>query len=356
MIKVGLIGCGFIAKKHVHTLATFSDMDLIAVSDINWDQMKDVASLYDKNKGGNTSITLYNNYEHMLLDGRIDMVIITTPSSLHVEIAKKAIKHGKHIIVEKPLSLSLKEAEEIIHLSEVYDKKTLVCHQLRYRPMLAKVKELLNKGYFGELYLGVISLRLHRSEDYYISSDWKGTWSKDGGMLLNQGIHFMDLFTWMFGEVSSVYGEITNKRNYKETEDIACGILSFKNGAKGIIEANTISKPENIGYSLSIFGEKGSLCIGGKSFNEIEHCYIEGALNVKEELLQLGKITNERERMYQDFINAVYNKHDHMLDVKEGKKALETTFALYQSAKEKKPVFLMTDGKANTLKGSDMHD
>src|SRR5690625_491630 len=131
------------------------------------------------------------------------------------------------------------------------------------------VKELIDCGYFWELYFGVISLRLNRTLAYYENSSWKGTWEKDGGMLVNQGIHLIDLLVWFMGDIDSVYGEIATKINRKETEDIAAGIISFQNDAKGMIEANTVTQPENIGYYLSIFGEKGSLCIGGKHFNEI---------------------------------------------------------------------------------------
>src|SRR5690606_38256399 len=282
----------------------------------------------------------YNNYEQLIKDPTIDVVIIATISSLHAVMAKEALKYGKHTIIEKPLALSLNDADEIIQLSKTKNKQVLVCHQLRYRPLLEKIKDLLNKNYFGKLYFSAISLRLNRSFDYYNSSTWKGTWEKDGGMLLNQGIHLVDLLIWFMGAAHSVYGEIDTKIQNKETEDIATGIITFKNQAKGIIEANTISIPENLGYSLSIFGEKGNICIGGKEFNKIDHCYIENYPNIKEDLLKVEHESNEHERMYRAFIKSITKSKSHLMNAEEGRKALELIFALYQSDRNGKVVSL----------------
>src|SRR5690625_1580076 len=348
MYRVGLIGCGFIAKKHVKTIAQLTELTLVAVSDIKREQMESIVSLYKDLRGGNPAVSSYKKYEHMLFDPEIDVVIIATTSNLHASMAKKAIQNDKHVIVEKPFSLSLKEANEVIQLSQSKNKKVFICHQLRYRPLLVKVKNLVDQGHFGQLYFGVVSLRLHRSIDYYDSSTWKGTWKKDGGMLLNQGIHLIDLLTWLMGDVHSVYGEIASIMQNKETEDIATGIISFKNHAKGLIEANIITKPKNLGYFLSVFGEKGSLCIGGKGLNEIDHCYIENNSVLKEELLKLQYDTNEHYYMYKDFIRSLNNHHRHLMNAREAKRALEVIFALYQAAQEGKPSFLPIENFSTT--------
>lgn len=344
MIRVGLIGCGFIAKKHLKTLTRFDEMDLISVSDLKQDNMKEVVNLYQKEINRKTVVVCYTDYHDLLKHSKVDLVIISVVSGLHAEIIKKSLSYGKHIIVEKPLALSLKDIDEIQDLLKTFNKKVLVCHQLRYRPLLQKVKTLIQKGYFGEPYFGIVSLRLNRSPDYFLKASWKGTWEKDGGMLINQGIHLIDLLLWFMGDVQSVYGEITTKIKNKETEDVAAGILSFKNEAKGLIEANTITKPNNHGYFLSIFAKKGSICIGGKGFNEIEHAYIEDYPRLKEELLQVSEQVDERYLMYQDFLKAMKNHTPYLMTPSEGKKALETIFALYQSTKSQEPVTLpLTD-------------
>lgn len=340
MIQAGLIGCGYIANKHIATIAKFAELKLAAVSDIEWEKMNEAAATYKRLIKKDAAIDFYRNYEEMLVDSNIDIVIIATNSSLHAEIAKKAIENGKHAIVEKPLALSLEEADEIISLSKERDVKVLVCHQLRYRPLLEEVKSIVEAGWLGKLYFGAISLRLHRSSEYYDSSRWKGTWQMDGGMLLNQGIHLVDLLIWIMGDIKSVYGEIATKIDNKETEDIATGIVSFKNGAKGIIEANTITKPENLGYYLSIFGEKGTICIEGKGLNEIEQCYVHNRPDAREHLEKRKEKTDEHFRMYKDFIRGLINHEPHLMNAQEGKKAVEAIFALYKSDRKRMPVHL----------------
>src|SRR5690625_3858168 len=152
MLRIGLIGCGYIENKHLNTIVRSSDISLTEVRDIQKEKMEEAVHLYQKNKGKPKQIALYENYVDMLKDSNIDAVVIAVISGLHAEIAKKALNHGKHIIIEKPLALSLQDADEIIDLSRKYNKTVLVCHQLRYRPLIQKVKQLLEKGYFGDLY------------------------------------------------------------------------------------------------------------------------------------------------------------------------------------------------------------
>lgn len=343
MIRTGMIGCGYIAHKHVKTLSRFSEISLTAVCDVEQEKMKEAAALYQIEKGADCEISFYKDYLDLLKDPRLDIVIISVISSLHAKITKEAIRHGKHVIVEKPLALSIKEADDVIQLADNFKKEIFVCHQLRYRPLLKKIKELLEKGFLGEPYMGVVSLRLHRSLDYYASSNWKGTWEKDGGMLVNQGIHLIDLLLWLFGDIQSVYGEIASRISKKETEDVACGIISFKNKAKGMIEANTITKPKNQGYYLSIFSERGSICIGGPGFDEVQHCYVEHLSDIEDELRELSVKLDEHFLMYQSFLETITKKAPNAMSAKEGKKALEAIFALYESSKKKKPVSLPVD-------------
>ena len=338
MIRVGLIGCGYIAHKHVQTLSRISEFSLIAVCDIKLEKMKETAALYHKERKSDCAISFYEKYQDLLMDRRIDVVIISVISSLHSTMTKEALKHGKHVIVEKPLALSMQEANEVIQLADDLKKEVFICHQLRHRPLMKKMKEILKEGLLGVPYMGTVSLRLHRSLDYYKSSNWKGTWESDGGMLVNQGIHLIDLLIWLLGDIQSVYGEIASWVTEKETEDIACGVISFKNKAKGFIEANTITKPKNQGYYLSVFAQKGSICIGGPGFNEIHHCYIEGLPHIGEELKKISDKSDDHYWMYRSFFEVISKKTPNALSAKEGKKALEAIFALYESSKRKQPV------------------
>ena len=342
MLRVGLVGCGFISEKHLKTMSRLNELSLVAVSDIRQERMEKVVRHY-QSLDKQMTISRYTDYHDLLEARNIDIVIISVVSGLHAEIAIKALQQGKHVIVEKPLALSLQDTNRIIDLAEKHHKKVLVCHQLRYKPMLQKLQELLQQGYFGAPYFGMVSLHLNRSSDYFASAAWKGTWKKDGGMLINQGIHMIDLLVWLMGDVESVYGEIATNEKNKEIEDVATGIITFKNHAKGLIEANTITKPRNLGYSLSIFARKGTICLGGQGLNEIEHCYHEDYAHLERDLLSLSKDSDEHYRMYQDFLKAIKEDSQHLMTPEEGKKALETIFALYHANNNQKPTILPMD-------------
>lgn len=344
MVRVGIIGCGFIARKHVKTIASLDHFTLVSVSDMYEDKMKEVVQFYEKETGEAASIAMVRHYETMLRDEIIDVIIIAVSSGLHAQIAKQVIRSGKHVIIEKPIALSLQDAKEIISLAREMNTLVLVCHQLRYLPLMQKVKQLIEEGYFGELYAATATLRLNRQADYYTSADWKGTWESDGGMLINQGIHYVDLLVWLMGDVRSVYGDIQTKEPYKETEDIALGILTFENKAKGLIEANIITKPETIGYHLSVFGQKGSICIGGKGFNEIDHCFVEGYPTLEAELREIQVDHDERVPMYENFYYALTGEEELLMCAEESIAALEAIFALYTSDQKGERIDLPLDG------------
>lgn len=268
----------------------------------------------------------------MLADPQIDAVIIASFSGLHAGMATDALRAQKHVVLEKPMALSIEECNELIALAQKQQRELMVCHQLRFRPVMQTIKNMIDEGRLGKPYLGVSSIRINRSPDYYSGAAWRGKWASDGGMLINQGIHLVDLLQWFLGDVHTVYGEIAQASPLKETEDVAVGIIHFENNAKGIVEANIVSKPNNLGYSLTIFCEKGTISIEGPTLNQISRWYVEGEQMAEEELNRLLHDKNEEIYMYEDFIKAVNSKDKHVLmDGTEGKKALEIIFAMYQS-------------------------
>ncbi|WP_430788538.1 Gfo/Idh/MocA family protein [Virgibacillus flavescens] len=340
MLKAGMIGCGYISKKHVETIIRLENMELHAVSDVQKGRMEETASFYQKNISGGASVKQYGDYQYLLHDPDIDVIIITVISSLHAKIAKQALLERKHVIVEKPLALSIKDADEIIKLARLKQRKVLVCHQLRYRPIFLKLKSLVENGMLGEPYLGTVTARINRSQDYYKSAAWRGSWEQDGGMLVNQGIHLVDLLVWLLGEVDTVYGEIARNNDLKEIEDVAAGIIHFSNKAKGTIEVNTITKPANQGYYLSLYFEKGTIILCGTGFDKLEHCYIEGEEQLVHELKEACNKKDEQFLMYQNFIDSILTNTVLVMDASEGKRALEVIFALYRSHNNKLPVKL----------------
>ncbi|RFB18186.1 gfo/Idh/MocA family oxidoreductase [Bacillus sp. HNG] len=341
VIRFGLVGCGYISKKHLNALARCEDARLIAISDLNESRMDEARSFYQTQSGYTHRIKFFNNYEDMIAEQQIDVIIICTFSGLHSEMAKKALCFNKHVILEKPMALSIEESNDLIYLAEIQKRQLMICHQLRFRPLMQKIKRIIDEGKIGKINVGVASLRINRSSDYFTSATWRGKWESDGGMLINQGIHIIDLLQWFLGEVKTVYGETGYESTLKETEDVALGILDFKTSAKGIIEANIVTKPHNIGYALSIFGEKGTICIEGPTLNNISHWYIEGEETDMYELDTLLQDKNEQIYMYENFIEALKSQDKSLLiDGIEGKKALEIIFAMYKADLTKKVVEL----------------
>jgi UDP-N-acetyl-2-amino-2-deoxyglucuronate dehydrogenase len=336
-VSFAIVGCGAIARKHVASIAVCPEARLAAVCDLNEDRMKQIAEIWRKESGVDEEIAQIADFRKLLADSSISIVVIATVSGLHAEIAKEALRAGKHIVLEKPIALSLRDVDDMMQLATEKKLFVQVCHQLRYRPIMRKIKDLVKTGAMGEILAGSVKLRIHRSPDYYQSVSWRGTWKHDGGMLLNQGIHIIDLLLWFLGMPKQVYGELSSFHPIKETEDLAFSMMAFPNGAKGIIEANSVTIPENLEQSIFLVGNKGTICIGGAKMDRIDRWYIQGQPDAADEALQLLNDSCEHVYMYQALIGAFLGKkHTDMIELSEGRKALELIFAIYMSASNAK--------------------
>lgn len=347
MIRFGLIGCGRIADRHIASLAACRGAELAALCDIREERMREAEQAYRMRGGVSKGISQHLDVDHLLQDDRIDAIVICTHSALHAELALRALQAGKHVILEKPMTLSLADAKHIIQLAEEKALKVQICHQLRYRPLMRRVKDLIEQGALGRVYMGTATIRLQRSKRYYEEAHWRGTWEQDGGMLLNQGIHLIDLLQWFLGDAVHVYGKMARTSMPKETEDIAAGIIQFAGGGIGIIEANTISKPSNFDNAVTLFAERGTISIGGIKMNEIRRWYIEdGAQPPDEYELKM----DEHQLMYESYVRALEGDADQMLiDAGDGSKALEMIFALYESVRQGREISLPLGNFATTM-------
>ncbi|TXK84643.1 Gfo/Idh/MocA family protein [Paenibacillus sp. N3.4] len=332
MMGFGLVGCGKISDRHIASLAKCANAELAALCDIQTERMDAARLKYRQLSGSKAEITAYQDITAMLSDARVQTVIIATPSMLHADLAKRAMAAGKHVIVEKPIALSLREVDEIVDYARKHLVCVQVCHQLRYKPVMQRIKELIDAKAMGDLHLCVISMRLQRSQAYYDAAPWRGTWDKDGGMLLNQGIHLIDLMQWFMGDYESVFGSMLRGSIPKQTEDVAAGIVTFKSGAIGIIEANTLTYPNSYDNSITLFGDKGTVSIGGIGLNEIRKWSID---NIPQDLPSENDAADEHLLMYEHFIQAVKGNDSSMIiHASEGKKAVEMIFALYESVRK----------------------
>lgn len=335
-VRFGLIGCGRIAAKHIESLSRMKDACLVAVCDVDQERMDWIEREYREKSGHKVKLRRFVHYRELAEYPGIDAVIIAASSNVHGDVAISALLGNKHVLLEKPMALNLEDAQRIVKLSEDKGLHVMVCHQLRYRPLLKEIKRQISNDVLGKIYLGVASLRWHRSSSYYDAASWRGTWELDGGMLLNQGIHMVDLLCWFLGDIEKASGLLSRVQEKKETEDIALGMFTFSSGAKGLVEANTVTYDCNLLTSITVFGAMGTISLGGRSLETIERwkfTNMEQEKDVAEWLNQLKDDQNEHLYMYQDFLDVLLTgKKKTTIDAREGYRTLEAVFSIYQSA------------------------
>lgn len=343
-MKYALIGCGRIAKNHIMA-AVNNNLEIVAACDLEKKNIIDVLV-----RGGYPtleSVKQYTDYKKMIEENEIELVAIATESGSHAEIAIYCIEQGIHVIIEKPIAMSMKDADEIVKKSEECGVKVCACHQNRFNIAVQKLRNAIEKKRFGKLSHGSINIRWNRNKGYYEQAPWRGTWEYDGGTLMNQCIHGIDLLRWMFGdEVDEVYG-VTRQQfhSYLEAEDIGMAVVKFKNGAIATIEGTTNVYPQNMEETLYVFGERGTVKIGGTSTNNIDVWDFDTEIAEDAENKGLEEVTsnvygNGHTSLYQDMIEAIREDRLPYVDAKAGRNAVEMILAIYKSQKEGKPVKL----------------
>lgn len=347
-MKYALIGCGRIAINHI-TAALNNQLEIVAVCDIITEAMEKL--LEKHNLESEENIKRYTDYKQMLEEEKPELVSIATESGSHAEIALYCIGQGIHVIIEKPMAMSIADADKIIQTAKEKNVKVSACHQNRFNIAVQKLRSAVEKGRFGKLSHGSIHVRWNRNEDYYTQAPWRGTWAQDGGCLMNQCIHGIDLLRWMLGdEVEEVYG-ITRQQfhDYLETEDVGMAIVKFSNGAVGTIEGTTNVYPQNLEETLYIFGEKGTVKLGGKSTNNIDEWMFADEEAEDKENAGLQEQTfnvygNGHTSLFADMIEAILQDRPPYVDAVAGKNALEMILAIYKSQKTGKAVKLPLTG------------
>ena len=344
-MKYALIGCGRIATNHIKAVLN-NGLELVAVCDIREDHMQ--ALLEKHGLDSVETIARYTNYKQLLADHpELELVAIATESGMHARIALDCIDAGVNIIIEKPIAMSMADAEEIVRRSEEKGVTVCACHQNRFNVAVQKTRQALEQGRFGRLSHGSIHVRWNRNKNYYEQAPWRGTWDQDGGCLMNQCIHGIDLLRWMFGnEVDEVYG-VTKQQfhDYLETEDIGMAIIKFKNGAVATVEGTTNVYPKNLEETLYLFGEKGTVKIGGKSTNNLDVWEFSDETEEDKKNKGLEEQTsnvygNGHTSLYADVIDAVQTHRKPYVDAVAGRNALEVVLAIYKSCKTGMPVKL----------------
>lgn len=351
-MRYALIGCGRIATNHMKA-AVNNQLEISAVCDVVPEHMEVLLAKHELQN--DMSILRYTDYRSMIQEVKPDLVSIATESGIHAEIALFCIDHGVHVIIEKPMAMSISDANEIIRHSEEKHVKVSACHQNRFNIAVQEMRHALEAGRFGRLSHGSIHVRWNRNQGYYDQAPWRGTWAQDGGALMNQCIHGIDLLRWTFGgEIEEVYGQARQQfHDYLEAEDVGMAVVKFKNGAIATIEGTTNVYPKNLEETLYIFGEKGTVKIGGTSTNNIDVWDFadESEADTKNKGLQeetSNVYGNGHTSLFADMIDAIENDRKPYVDAYAGRDALELVLAIYKSQKEGHAVRLPLENFAST--------
>ena len=339
-LKLGLVGAGvgadFVARA-VSVIKEENVVELIAVASARPERAKAFAEKHGISQW-------YSDYKEMFRKAGIEAVAICTPHYLHFPIAIDAIDEGLHVLVDKPMAISIREADEMIRRAEKKGVKLGVILQSRFDPKFRKMKKLIDAGELGKIILGEAVVKWHRTQEYYDKSRWRGRWATEGGgALINQAIHTIDLLVWMLGEPDYLWAQIDTVAHNIEVEDLAAAVIRFKNGAIGVIEGSTATYP-GFPTRLEIHGTEGAILIEGET---VKFAEAEGKkLKIEEE--KTGKLASwarpelvppeNHARLIKDFAQAVREDRKPYVDGYEGKRSIEVILAIYASGKKNEVV------------------
>ena len=331
MIQFAIIGCGRIAQRHAEHINKFGK--LVAVCDTVKEKADAMAKQYN-------ATAYYDAAELLANEKTVDVVSVCSPNGLHAQHSIQGLKAGFHVLCEKPMAINVNDCGEMIKTAERYNKRLFAIKQNRFNPPVEAVKNIIDEGKLGKIFSVQLTCFWNRNEDYYQNS-WKGTKDLDGGTLYTQFSHFVDLLYWMVGDIKDVEAYTANyaHQGIIEFEDTGVVILKFQNGAIGTINYTVNSYGKNMEGSLSIFGEKGTVKIGGQYLNELEYQNIEG---YKIENLPVGNTANNygnyqgsmsnHDKVYQNLVDVLTNNASISTSAFEGLKTVEIIDKIYYKA------------------------
>ncbi|HEX7918803.1 MAG TPA: Gfo/Idh/MocA family oxidoreductase, partial [Gemmatimonadales bacterium] len=332
-LRFGIVGCGRIAVRHADLLASgaINGARLAAVCDSVPARAEAFAAKH--------RVPAFSSIEALLQASalELDAISILTPSGLHAEHVIQVAPHVRNIVVEKPMALTLDDADAMIRACDANNTRLFVVKQNRFNVPVRKLREALEAGRFGQLVLGTVRVRWCRPQSYYDQDAWRGTWALDGGVLANQASHHVDLLEWMMGDVASVFARASTALAKIETEDTAAVVLKFRNGALGLIEATTATRPRDLEGSLSMLGAGGTVEIGGFAVNQMKVWdFVEKAPGDEEVLTKYSVNPPNvygfgHQAYYEHVVDCIVNNRKQLVDGLEGRRSLELITAIYES-------------------------
>lgn len=334
---IGILGGGNISQTHARAAREIPGVEITAICGENLEKVKRLAEAY----GGSAYENLDRFFEHKPMDA----VLIGTPSGLHAEQGIAAAHHGLHVLVEKPLAVTLEQTDALIVACEEEGVKLGVFFQDRVAPGVSKLKELIDEGRLGKLILASARVKWYRPPDYYKESRWRGRWALDGGgALMNQGVHTVDLLLWLIGDVNTVWAKGSTALHDIEVEDTLVAALEFSNGALGTFEATTSAYP---GYPrrLEVTGSEGTIILEGDRIISADlrtplHELIHTEPAVQDERSASPVISDTRghRKIIENFLEAIATEKLLVCDGRQGRRSVELVRAIYESWRTEQPV------------------
>jgi UDP-N-acetyl-2-amino-2-deoxyglucuronate dehydrogenase len=328
--RIALVGCGRISKTHFEAIRNVEGLRFTAVCDEDEDRARAV--------GEEQGVPWFTDYARMLEKAEADIVAVCTPSGLHSAHGVAAARAGKHVITEKPMAITLEQADALVQATDTAGVRLFVVKQNRLNPTIQLLKRAIDKGRFGRIYLANTTVRWNRPQEYYDAAPWRGTWEFDGGAFMNQASHYVDLIQWLVGPVESVVAKTATQARRIEAEDSGVAVLRFRSGAIGVIEVNVLTYPRNWEGSITVIGERGSAKIGGTAVNKVEHWVfadyddddklIDGVATQPPSVYGFG-----HEGYYRNVLAVLRGDAQPETDGRAGRKSLELILGIYESAK-----------------------
>ncbi len=328
--RIALVGCGRISKNHFEAIEKIDGLDLVAVADADAKRASEA--------GAQWQVPAFTSLEKMLKEASPDVVTIATPSGLHAEQGVIAAKAGKHVVMEKPMAISLTGADALVQACYKAGVQLFVVKQNRLNPPIQLLKRAIDRNRFGRIYMASVTVHWARPQEYYDQAPWRGTWEFDGGAFMNQASHYVDLIQWLMGPVESVMAKTATLARRIETEDSGVAVLKFRSGALGSIQVTMLAYPRNLEGSITILGEKGSVKIGGTAVNKVENWQF-ADYDDDDKLIEASE-TNPpnvyglgHQGYYRNVLSVLRGEAKPDTDGRAGRKSLELILGIYESAK-----------------------
>jgi UDP-N-acetyl-2-amino-2-deoxyglucuronate dehydrogenase len=334
-VRIALVGCGRISRNHFDAIMAVDGLRLTAVCDVVEERAREA--------GERLGVPWFTSYDRLLREAKADVVTIATPSGLHSAQGILAARAGKQVVSEKPMSITLAQADALVHACDESGVRLFVVQQNRLNPAVQLLRRAVDKGRFGRIFVANTTVWWSRPQEYYDHAPWRGTWEFDGGAIMNQASHYVDLLQWLVGPVESVMAKTATLARRIEAEDTGIAVLKFRSGALGCIQVTMLTYPKNLEGSITILGERGAVKIGGTAVNRAEEwsfadrddddAFVESANTNPPDVYGFG-----HQGYYRNVLAVLRGEAKPDTDGRGGRKSLELILGIYQSARTGKDV------------------